>query len=50
MQATAVVLPRVRRRHSPDFRSEVINAAERPGTSFSAVARSCSLSPSLVRR
>lgn len=50
VQATAAPPPRVRRRHSPGFRSEVINAAKQPGTSFSAVARSYSLSPSLVRR
>ena len=36
VQATAVAPPRVRRRHSPGFRSEVINAAKQPGTSFSA--------------
>ena len=50
MQATAAPPPRARRRHSPGFRSEVINAAKQPGTSFSAVARSYSLSPSQVRR
>lgn len=49
-QATAAPPPRVRRRHSPGFRGEVINAAKQPGTSFSAVARTYSLSPSLVRR
>ena len=39
MQATAVAPSRVRRRHSLGFRSEAINAAKQPVTSFSAVAR-----------
>lgn len=50
MQAAVAPPARVRRRHSPGFRAEVINAAKQPGTSFSAVARSYSLNPSLVRR
>lgn len=49
-QSVAAPLAKVRRHHSAGFRAEVISAAKQPGTSFSAVARSYKLSPSLVRR
>jgi transposase-like protein len=38
-----------RRKHSPEFKAEVIQACRQPGVSIKAVARERGLNPSLVR-
>lgn len=40
---------RPRRKHSPEFKAEVIQACKQPGASISSVARERGLNPSLVR-
>ena len=43
-------LQRSRRKHSPEFKTEVIQACRQPGVSIRSVALGRGLSPSLVRR
>lgn len=41
---------RRKRKHSPEFKAEVIQACSRPGVTISSVARTHGLNPGLVRR
>lgn len=51
--ATAVIslpAPRTRRRHSPQFRAQVVRACLQPGVSLAAVSLANGLNTNLVRR
>jgi transposase len=51
--ATGVVAlpaPRTRRRHSPQFRAQVVSACLRPGVSLAAVSLANGLNTNMVRR
>ena len=49
MEVDVQTTARPKRKHSPEFKAEVIRACSQPGVSIRSVARDRGLNPSLVR-
>ena len=49
MEVEVQTTARAKRKHSPEFKAEVIQACRQPGVSIRSVARDRGLNPSLVR-